>query len=78
VIGGGGGEELTDFEGRALAASASSLKITGGPAARVTVRWRFGNVASAAVNGVPAVVHVSADGPSIDFSYSGETTVAWQ
>jgi hypothetical protein len=68
---------LTDFEGRALAASASSLKITGGPAARVTVRWRFGSVASATVNGSPVTLQTGPDGPFLDFAYTGDSTVAW-
>jgi alpha-D-xyloside xylohydrolase len=72
------GTKLTDFEGRALVGTANSLKMSGGPAARVTVRWRFGTITSAAVNGSPATIRPGPDGPSIDFAYTGETTITWQ
>jgi alpha-D-xyloside xylohydrolase len=80
VIGGANsdGRKLTDFEGRTLAETTNSLKISGGPAARVTVRWRFGTIASVTVNGASATVQPGPDGPSIDFAYSGEAMVAWQ
>jgi alpha-D-xyloside xylohydrolase len=79
VIGGGAGQTaITDFEGRELVRAAHSLKINGGPAARVTVRWRFGAVAGATVNGVPFPVQPTPDGPAIEFDHTAESLVAWQ
>jgi alpha-D-xyloside xylohydrolase len=76
---GGSNAKLTDFEGRSLTRTANSLKISGGPAARVTLRWRFGSVAGVTVNGAPAEVHASVDAsPSIDFPFTGQATVEWQ
>jgi alpha-D-xyloside xylohydrolase len=78
VIGGGAGEtHVTDFEGRTLVRAGRSLKVTG-KAARVTVRWRFGTVTSAAVNGVPVGVQTGADGPFVEFDHKGESAVTWQ
>jgi hypothetical protein len=68
---------ITDFEGRTVARRAHSLKIDGG-AARVTVRWRFGNVGSATVNGTPATLQASAEGPSIEFDHGSSSLVEWQ
>ena len=78
VVGGGAGEtRLTDFEGRALTRTANSLKITG-EAARMTVRWRFGSVASATVNGVAAAIEAGADGPFVTFDHAAESVVEWR
>jgi alpha-D-xyloside xylohydrolase len=68
----------TDFEGRVLTHDERSLRIVGGPAARVTVRWRFGAVTSATVNGKPVSVQSATDGLYIEFAYAGESVVAWQ
>jgi len=79
LIGGSAGEtRITDFEGRVVVRGAKSLKISGGPAARVTVRWRFGTVASATVNGVAVQVQAGADGPSAQFDYAAESLMEWQ
>jgi alpha-D-xyloside xylohydrolase len=79
VIGGSAGEtRITDFEGRVVVRGAKSLKISGGPAARVTVRWRFGAVASVTVNGVAVQVQAGAEGPSVEFDYAAESLVEWQ
>jgi len=79
VIGGGVGQTaVTDFEGRELVRAEHSLKITGGPAARVTVRWRFGAVAGATVNGAAVRVQNGADGPFVEFAYTGASLVAWE
>jgi alpha-D-xyloside xylohydrolase len=84
VIGGGegeigsGGTRITDFEGRVVVRGAKSLKISGGPAARVTVRWRFGALKSATVNGVEVKVQAGADGPSVEFDYAAESLVEWE
>jgi alpha-D-xyloside xylohydrolase len=69
---------LTDFEGRVVVRSGRSLKITGNSAAHVIVRWRFGTVASATVNGAPATVEPGPDGPHIEFDHATESLVAWQ
>jgi hypothetical protein len=79
VIGGGPGEtRITDFEGRVVARGVKSLKISGGPAARMTVRWRFGTVTSAKVNGIAVPVQAGADGPSVEFDYAAESLVEWE
>jgi alpha-D-xyloside xylohydrolase len=79
LIGGEAGEStITDFEGRVVVRAAKSLKISGGPAARVNVRWRFGTVASATVNGVAVQVQAGAGGPFVEFDYAAESLVEWQ
>jgi alpha-D-xyloside xylohydrolase len=79
VIGDSAGEtRVTDFEGRVVVRTAKSLKISGGPAARVTVRWRFGAVTNAKVNGVVVKVQAGADGPSVEFDYAAESLVEWE
>jgi hypothetical protein len=78
VMGGGTGEtRLTDFEGRSVVRGERSLKISGA-AARVTVRWRFGTVTTASVNGIPATMQTGADGPFVEFDHKRESSVAWQ
>ena len=80
VIGGGGGEgetRLTDFEGRAVVRAGRSLKITGS-LARVIVRWRFGTVASATVNGAPVTIQTGTDGPYVEFDHTAESVVEWK
>jgi len=74
---GEGESKLTDFEGRSLTRTANSLRISGSPA-RITVRWRFGNVADVTVNGAPATVQPGADGPYVDFAHNKESTVDWK
>jgi alpha-D-xyloside xylohydrolase len=79
VVGAGVGDSrITDFEGRTVVRGARSLRISGGPSARVTVRWRFGGVAGATVNGAPVKVEAGADGPYVEFAHAGESSVAWQ
>jgi alpha-D-xyloside xylohydrolase len=68
---------LTDFEGRTVVRAGRSLKISGA-AAKVTVRWRFGTVASATVNGKAVTVQAGADGPYIEFDHRAESAVAWE
>ncbi len=74
---GGSDAKLTDFEGRSLTRTANSLRISGSPA-RITVRWRFGNVADVTVNGAPATVQSGADGPYVEFAHTRESTVDWK
>jgi len=79
LIGGSAGEtRITDFEGRVVVRGAKSLKISGGPAARVIVRWRFGAVTNVKVNGVEVQAQSGADGPSVEFDYAAESLVEWQ
>jgi alpha-D-xyloside xylohydrolase len=69
---------LTDFEGRMLLRAGNSLKITGSSAARVIVRWRFGTVASASVNGVPVKIEKGDEGPFVEFDHAAESLVEWE
>jgi len=80
LIGGtrAGENSLTDFEGRVLLRGSNSLKISGGPAAHVTVRWRFGAVANVKVNGVAVKMQTGTGGPSVEFDYAAESVVEWQ
>jgi alpha-D-xyloside xylohydrolase len=84
VIGGGTGEagsadtRIMDFEGRSVVRTAKSLKISGGPSAQVIVRWRFGTVASAKVNGVAVPVQAGADGPTVEFDYTAQSLLEWE
>jgi alpha-D-xyloside xylohydrolase len=68
---------LTDFEGRTLVREGRSLKIAGSPA-KVIVRWRFGSVSGARVNGASVAVHAGADGPYVEFDHVSESNVAWE
>lgn len=68
---------ITDFEGRTVSRRAHSLRIEG-KAARVTVRWRFGNVSGATVNGTPVTLAANVDGPSIEFDHTSSSVVEWQ
>jgi alpha-D-xyloside xylohydrolase len=69
--------KLTDFEGRAVERAGKSLKISGS-AAKVTVYWRFGTVASATVNGAAVTVRNGVDGPYVEFEHIAESSVAWR
>jgi alpha-D-xyloside xylohydrolase len=69
---------ITDFEGRVVVRGARSLKISGSSAARVIVRWRFGAVAKATVNGSPVAVQTGADGPYVEFDHAAESLVEWE
>lgn len=68
---------IEDFEGRKLTRTEGSLKIEGKPA-RITVRWRFGDLHSVSVNGENKAVQTTADGPYVEFSHSGKSTVDWR
>jgi len=69
---------LTDFEGRTLVRAANSLTVSGGPPGRVTIRWRFGSIASATVNGSPVSVESGPDGPYVEFTHKAQSVVGWQ
>jgi alpha-D-xyloside xylohydrolase len=77
AVAGAGETRLTDFEGRTLVRGAGSLKITGSKA-HVMVRWRFGTVASATVNGATVTVQAGADGPFVEFDHASESLVEWK
>ena len=79
VIGGADAAETTrtDFEGRVLARTGTSLKISGS-AARVIVRWRLGAVGSVTVNGEPVTIQAEADGPYVEFAHASESVVEWR
>jgi alpha-D-xyloside xylohydrolase len=68
---------LTDFEGRTLVRTTGSLKITGSKA-HVIVRWKFGTVASATVNGAATTVQAGADGPYVEFDHTSESLLEWK
>jgi alpha-D-xyloside xylohydrolase len=68
----------TDFEGRVLTRSGSSLKIAGDSAAHIIVRWRFAKVASVTVNGAPVKLQTGDGGSFVEFDHLKESTVAWQ
>ena len=79
VIGSGPGNgKLTDFEGRAVVRAGRTLKISGNSAAHIIVRWRFGTVAGATVNGAPFTVQPTPEGPTIEFDHAAESLVAWR
>jgi hypothetical protein len=81
VLPGGAGTSearITDFEGRVVVRGARSLRISGSSAARVIVRWRFGAVSKATVNGVPVAVRAGADGPYVEFDHAAESLVEWE
>ncbi len=80
VVGDAGSEPATivDFEGRTLARAGNSLAISGDAKARAIVRWRFGKVQSATVNGTPLKVQSDAAGAFVEFDFAGQSTVAWQ
>ncbi len=68
---------LTDFEGRKLLRNTHSLTIQGKPAT-VIIRWRFGHLDSVSVNGASQTVQVDADGPCVEFTHAGNTTIDWR
>lgn len=74
-----GDARMVDFEGRTVVRSGSTMKITGGKAARVTVRWRFTRVGGVTVNGAAVKVVAGADGSSsVEFEFAKEAAVSWQ
>ena len=67
-----------DFDGRTITRSGNTLTITGDAKAHLIVRWRFGKVQSATVNGAAVKVQSDAGGPFVEFNYAGQSVVAWQ
>ena len=80
---GDGDATQTDFEGRLLTHTATSLKIEDGSSTpvtpvRVTVRWRFGKVGGVTVNGSPVTVQSGPGGEFVEFGHGGTSLVEWQ
>jgi alpha-D-xyloside xylohydrolase len=79
VYGATGSATLTDFEGRNVSRDGSTLKISGGKPAKVTVRLRFAPATQMMVDGRAIPVHTDASGPSIEFPYTGgSTSIDWR
>jgi alpha-D-xyloside xylohydrolase len=76
LIGDADAVEITDFEGRKLTRSAGSLTIDG-PPAKVTVRWRFGQVQAVKINGQPMNVGSDAYGPYVSFDHAALSLITW-
>jgi alpha-D-xyloside xylohydrolase len=76
----GGASTITDFEGRTVARSGKTLKITGDSAAHMIVRWRFARPKSVTVNGKSAQVIENAAGGwvGVEFDHSKESLVEWK
>jgi alpha-D-xyloside xylohydrolase len=75
---GGGSGTIADFEGRSVARSGKTLKITGDSAAQVIVRWRFARPKSVTVDGKPAKM-MGGDGfQYVEFDHLKDSVVAWQ
>ena len=73
-----GASSFADFEGRTLARTGNSLKISGEKSAHVIVRLRFARVRGASVNGAAVRVQQVGDASVLEFDYKGESTVSWQ
>ncbi len=78
MTGGPGESTMQDFEERTVARKGDSLKITGGPAAHVIVRWRFAKVRSASVNGAAVKVQTGDGYTFVELDHAGESTITWQ
>jgi len=68
---------MTDFEGRKVVRSGTTLTLSGGAAARVIVRWQYLPVHSVTVNGAGVSVQTGKDGPFVEFDYSDKCVVGW-
>ncbi|HKV70298.1 MAG TPA: TIM-barrel domain-containing protein [Gemmatimonadales bacterium] len=64
---------IVDFEGRHVAASRNTVRITG-KAARITIVWRFHAPARASVNGVPVAV----DSGTVTFAHRNRSVLTWR
>jgi alpha-D-xyloside xylohydrolase len=71
---------VTDFEGRNLVyePEAGSLVITG-PAARVSIRWRFAHPATVSLNGQKLdQLTATSDGVSVEFPHQATSRLVWR
>lgn len=75
---GPGESSITDFEGRAVARTGTQLTVSGGPAARVIVRWKFVPVHGVTVNGAAVNLQTGKDGAFVEFDYAEKALVEWQ
>ncbi len=73
-----GESRITDFEGRTLVQSGSSLTLTGDKPAHITLRWRFTHIGAVTVNGTPAKVTSTPYGTAVEFDFAKQATVHWQ
>jgi alpha-D-xyloside xylohydrolase len=73
--------ELHDFEDRRLAFGSdgdrTTLRLTG-PAAKVTIVWRFGRPTAATLNGTPVALDVAGGSASVTFPHAGESRLVWR
>jgi len=73
--------DLTDFEGRHLAAGSeggrTTLRLTGAPA-RVTIVWRFEAPTEVTLNGERIALERAGASVSVTFAHSGESLLAWR
>jgi alpha-D-xyloside xylohydrolase len=72
--------ELRDFEGRRLAVGAAAgrttLRLTG-PAARVTIVWRFERPNEVRLNGAPLALETEGGSASATFAHAGDDRLVW-
>jgi len=72
--------ELRDFEGRRLAVGAAggrtTLRLTG-PAARVTIVWRFERPREVQLNGAPLALETEGGSASVTFAHAGDDRLVW-
>jgi alpha-D-xyloside xylohydrolase len=72
---------LQDFEGRRLAFAAdggrTTLRLTG-PAARVTIVWRFAHPTEVTLNGAPVAATSAGASASVTFAHAAESLLAWR
>jgi alpha-D-xyloside xylohydrolase len=74
---------ILDFEGRTVLRSDNTLQISGPEAApavaHIILRWRFSTPHSATVNGASVAIHSDTSGlPTIEFDYTGNSSIVWQ
>jgi len=72
--------ELRDFEGRRLAVGVArgraTLRLTG-PAARVTIVWRFHPPTEATLNGAPLALESAGGSASVTFAHAADDRLVW-
>lgn len=63
---------FTDFEGRTISRDAGGIRISGGPPARVTIRWRFARPSEVTVDGRKV------NATAVTFDYHGDSRILWR
>jgi hypothetical protein len=67
------------FSFRTLDGRDAAITINGGPAARVTLRWRFGKPSQVSLNGRKVNrLAATPDGATVDFDYNGSSRIVWK